>query len=226
METKKLTGLRKRQQIEKANKSMFLWIIGASVLVAFCLVASQFIFKQARFNAKVISAKTEARDTLKKNLQNADTLKKEVNQLIANPDLGAVKSRPDDSALQVVLDALPTDNDPTAFATSLQQAILPRSGVSLDTLSTVSSTSDATSESAAGVASSDQVPQIPFNIVLSGNYDQIKTSLQNMEHVIRPISISRFALQGSGDRLTMAADGMTYYLPSKSINVTTKPIKP
>jgi len=44
------TALRKRTQISQANRTMFLWIAGASALVGFALVASIFLGQKLLFN--------------------------------------------------------------------------------------------------------------------------------------------------------------------------------
>ena len=38
--------LRKRAQVSKANRTMFFWIAGMSVVVGFSVVASIFIFQR------------------------------------------------------------------------------------------------------------------------------------------------------------------------------------
>lgn len=226
MEGKRLTGLRKRQQISKANKTMFLWVAVASVVVSFALVAAQYLFKQAAFNQKIISAKSEASKTLDKNINNAGTLKEEVNKLIANQALNAAKPQPagpTDTNLRVVLDALPTENDPSALAASFQHAILNRSGVSIERLTT--SAVDGVDEGEAAIVANEPV-EMWFSMVINGNYEQIKAAMTDMERVIRPIKLNQVTIQGSDNQLRATIDGVTYYLPSKTVNVTTKTIKP
>lgn len=223
MEPKKLTGLRKRQQIHQANRTMFIWVVIASVVVAFCLVGAQFLLKQALFNGKVISAKSEANNTLKSNIANVDKLKSEVNSLVANESLAQVKSQPDSSNLQVVLDALPTVDDPTALATSLQKAVLNHSGVTIESLSV--GTSEVGVEEVVA-ASSSEPAVVPFSFVLTGSYQQVNAAMKDIENTIRPITFQTIALQGSDVQLRLTAEGNTYYLPSKTVKVTQKTIKP
>ena len=61
------TALRKRQQIAKANRMMFLWIAGVSVVVGIALVASIFLAQKAFFNEKVLAEKSKTASTLVKN---------------------------------------------------------------------------------------------------------------------------------------------------------------
>lgn len=232
MESRKLTGLKKRQQIDKANKTMFVWVAVASVVVAFALVAAQFMFKQAAFNQKIISAKSETRETLESNLKTADALKEEVNKLIANSALSSSKPKSSSAPgapaaksnnLQVVLDALPTENDPAALTASLQHAVLDQSGVSIERLSATSG--DIIGENIA-VAANDQPVEMPFNMVINGNYEQIKRAFTDMERVIRPMTIKTITIQGSDNQLRATIDGVTYYLPAKTVDLTTETIKP
>ncbi|PLS80872.1 hypothetical protein CYG49_03860 [Candidatus Saccharibacteria bacterium] len=225
MEPKRLTGLRKRQQIKQANRTMFLWVVGASIVVAFCLVGAQFLLKQALFNGKVIGAKSEASKTLKSNLATVDKLKSEVNSLLANKNLAEVKSTPESSNHQVVLDALPTEDDPTAFATSLQKAILNRSGVGIESL-TVGSPGTLAGEEEEVVADSEEPAVMPFSLVLTGSYQQVNAALKDMERSIRPVTFQTLTVQGSDVQMRVTAEGNTYYLPAKSVKVTQKTIKP
>ena len=61
------TALRKRTQISKANRTMFLWIAGASALVGFAVVTSIFLGQQLLFNEKVLLEKNKTVSTLNAN---------------------------------------------------------------------------------------------------------------------------------------------------------------
>lgn len=218
MELKRLTGLRKRQQIVEANRTMFIGVVIASIIVAISLVAAQFLVKQFIFNNKVIAAKSEANTTLERNLKAVDNLKAEVNKLVANDNLSSVPAGSINSTgnnLQVVLDALPTENDPTAVTASFQHAILNHSGVSIENL-IVSPAEDV--DTAAPV-------ELPFSMVILGNYEQIQRALLDMERVIRPVQVRTVAIQGTDNQLRASIEGVTYYLPAKTVNVTKKTIK-
>ena len=46
------TALRKRQQIASANRTMFLWVAGASVIVGAALVVAVFMTNKLIFTRK------------------------------------------------------------------------------------------------------------------------------------------------------------------------------
>ena len=228
MAGKQLTGLRKRQQISQANKTMFIWVASAAVIVSFCLVLAQFLYKQAAFNLKIIDAKTEANSTLVQNVDNAKKLQEEMNGLLVNADLNSIKAKDTDSNFKVILDALPSINDPTTFATSLQRAILPRSGVLLEELEPPSSegTADGFTDETADSSAPTDVQEQLFVFTVNGNFDQIQNMLKDLERVIRPFSVKRMSFQGGDNALRVEIDGVTYYSPTKTINIGKKTINP
>lgn len=225
-----LTGVRKRQQIQMTNKRIFLWVAVASVIVSFSLVALQFLVKEFLFNQKIIDAKSETNSTLIKNIETADQLKENVNKLLADESLGSVKGvdqNAETSNLSLILDALPVKGDATGFANSLQAVVLPRSGVSIDTLETSNQLYAATDATGTGVETLASTPQpLPFSVKFGGTFSQVSQALSDMSKVIRPISVSRLELLASDSTLTVTINGTTYYVPAKTVNVTQESIKP
>lgn len=214
----RLTGLKKRQQIELASRYMFIWVVAAAVAVSFCLATGQYLFSKWQYNNKVIGAKYKASDTLSKNITAAAELKKQVDALVANNDLASVKTDPNDSTTKSVLDALPITSDSAALATSLQQAILARSGVSIESITVPPESGD------------DQVvaatPQeVRFSFVVTGPYDKIKTLTHDLERTIRPIKVTGVSLNGNDASLRATFDAITYYQPAKSVEPTKETIK-
>lgn len=222
---KPLTGVRKRQQIASANKAMFVWVAITATVLSLSLVVGQLLFKQASFNAKVIKQKTIARNTLKSNIVNAAKLKDSVNALLVNPDLASVKARPEDTALKVVLDALPSENDTTALATSLQQAILNRSGVKIESLDVQPFGASSQSAPPADQAGQPQPIEVPFSLVIIGTYSQIRSALNDLSRSIRPISIKNINLQGSDSSLRATIDATTYYQPGVQVGISKKAVR-
>lgn len=220
---KQLTGLKKRQQITNANKLIFLWVIIAAVALSICGVGIQFLFRQAAFNQKIISAKASTQTTLANNIDNAKQLKEKVDNLLADTNLASVRANPGDSTLKVVLDALPTREDQSAFASSLQQVVLPKSGIQLSELSTIGSVVGDVAPEAGAVTTAKT---INFNFGATGNYDQIKTMLHDLERTIRPIDATAINLEGTDSTLRITVEGVTYYLPERTVELGKKEIKP
>lgn len=214
----RLTGLKKRQQIELAGRNMFIWVVVAAIAVSFCLATGQYLFSKWEYNNKVIGAKYKATDTLGKNISAAQELKKQVDALVANNDLASVKTDPNDSTTKSVLDALPITNDSAALATSLQQAILNRSGVSIESITVPAESGDATN-----VPSTPQ--EVKFSFVVTGSYDKIKTLTHDLERTIRPIKVTGITMNGNDASLRATFDAVTYYQPAKSVKATMEVIK-
>lgn len=230
------TGLKKRQQIENAGKTMFMWVAIASVAVSICVVTVQFLFQQWSYNNRVLSAKYKAVDTLKDNIENAKKLQEEVNGLVSNEALASVKTNTSDPNTKSILDALPSKFDATALATSLQQAILSRSGVTIESISVPSDQAGAatgTETSAGGAAPAtdtaatpDAQPQeMKFDIAVSGSYDKIRSMLLDLERTIRPIKVTAISLDGDDTAMTATISAVTYYQPAKSASIKQEVVK-
>lgn len=231
MADKPTTGLRKRQQISQANKTMFIWVACAAVVVSFCLVIGQFLFRQAAFNIKIIDAKDKANSTLGQNIDNAKKLQDQMNSLLVNVDLSSVKANESDTNFKVILDALPSNDDPITFATSLQRAIIPRSGALLETLEppkTAGEEGEEGSGEAPEHAEADSKAPIEqrYSFTVLGNYEQIQNLLKDFERTIRPINVNTMSIEGSDANLRVEFDASTYYSNAKTLNIQKKTIKP
>lgn len=217
-----LTGVRKRQQIEGTNKQIFIWVAIASVIVSFCIVGLQLIGREFLFNLKVIGAKQEASQTLAHNIDAAKELRTNIDALISDSNLSAVKRQGSEASnLTVVLDALPTNGDPTSFADSLQNTILPLSGVAINELST-------SRDQIGGEESSDSSKphELPFTAGFSGDATQAKRALEDISRVIRPIQPLSMNIRASEGALQVSVEGVTYYLPVRAVEVQTRTLNP
>jgi Tfp pilus assembly protein PilO len=223
MESQRMTGLRKRQQIAQAGRTMFIWIAAAAVAVSLAAVALQFLFTQWTYNNKVVGAKYKASSTLAQNIKNSKELKNKVNELVGNQALASIRQEGSNNNLQVVLDALPSSPDMTALATSVQQAIVPRSGVSLESLAPDIQSSDS-EEGEAPVDSKDPVEQ-RFTIIVTGNYESIRRFVGDLERSIRPMKVETIGVGGSEQSLRATLQVVTYYQSAKTADVTKKAVR-
>ncbi len=217
LQEQKLTGLKKRQQIESANRTMFIWVAVAAVAISVCLVAGQFLIQRLMFNQRVINAKVKASDTLSDNINNAKKLKEEVDSLVGNQDLASIKTKPEDPNVKVVLDALPAKFDATALATSLQQAILSRSGVVVESIIVPTQQAEATGES--------KPVEQSFSVTVSGSYDKIRNMVLDLERTVRPMKITAINLNGNDAAMRVTIEGITYYQPAKTANIKEEVVK-
>ena len=228
-------ALRKRTQIAKANRTMFIWIACASALVGFVAVASIFLGQKLIFNEKILAEKNKTIATLNQDNKAVPTLEQQLNVLDTNTNLASVKAQPDDEAVQVILDALPSDANSFALGASLQQNLLANiPGLTINTLQVTpvagveslsddgSSDSTAVDESAAPAGASE----IDFHAVLIGSQTSFKQALQNFEKSIRTIDVTTLHITSAGTQLNMTIDGRGFYEPAVSLQLQNEVVKP
>lgn len=221
---KGLTGVKKRQQILTANRVMFGWIVAASIVIGVCAILMQFLIRQLMFNGTVLSKLNETNQTIEGNVKAYDGLKASVVKLTANSNLTGLKKGDNSTALQVIIDALPTEDNRTALATSMQKEVIGPSGVVLDSFvaqsSDVAGYANTTSSLTAGAQSFD------FTFSIVGTYDQVKQAIRNIERSIRPINIKTLDIVGTDQRLQATITATTYYQLPKTVELGKKTIKP
>jgi hypothetical protein len=223
-------ALRKRTQIAKANRTMFIWIAGASVIVGFAIVVAIFLGQKLLFNEKVLAAKNATVATLDKDNKVIPDLEDQVRVLNTNEALASVKAQSDDQAVQVILDALPSEANSSAFGASLQNKLL--SGIpnlTIDSLQVtpvqgVESLNDNSGVSSSTVTGPDN--SIQFHAVLIGNTASFRTALTNLERSIRIIDVTAVHITSAGSVQNMTIDGAGFYEPAVDIQLTNKVVKP
>lgn len=218
--TDALTGVRKRQQISAANKTVFAWIIAASIVIGICGVISQFLLRELFFNNKILSALSKTNTTLTQNIQAYDSLKTDVTKLVADTNLNLLKKGANSTALQVIIDALPTEENRSALATSMQNEVLGPAGITLNSFTIADDGSQGPAATVEGVASFE------FTFAMTGSYAQIQQAIHNMERSIRPITVESIELQGSASQLKASITAATYYQPAKNVDLKDVKIKP
>lgn len=219
----KLTGVKKRQQIITANKVVFAWIIAASLVIGICGVFAQFLLRQLMFNNKIYGTLATTSSTLQKNIDAYDGLKDSVAKLVADANLNSLRKGKGSTALQVIIDALPTEENRSALATSMQTEVLGPSGVTINSFAVTDSDSNLTS--GASVTGTDAL-SFDFTFSITGNYAQIQQAIKNMERSIRPITVKSINVQGVSEKLDASIIATTYYQPAKDIQLKNKEVKP
>lgn len=225
--TPSLNSLSKRQKVAKANKSIFIWVAIAAAVVALCLVLLQFLVQAGLYNNKIIGAKSEANKTLAQNIENAKELKKNVDALIADENLGKVRADEGDANLRVILDALPTTGDTTTLSNSLVSRIVGPVGIKIESV-TAGAIDGVTVPTDPIVAASGSVEPQPlaFTIGVIGDASATKNALLNLEKTIRPMNVTVLDIKNSSGTLTTTITGETYYLSAAKIERQTKAINP
>ncbi len=223
-------AIRKRTQIAKANQTMFVWVAIVSVIVGFALVGSIFLVQKILFNEKVLAEKDKTISILNTDNSNVSELESQVRVLDTNQALATSKAKPTDQAIQVILDALPSDANSLALGASLQNVLLNGiNGLSLQSLQVdpvagVESLAGSSIQSALPAADSSQ-PQITFRFSVKGNETALKEALTRLERSIRAIDIVTLTIENQGSDRLMTVEARAFYEPARTVELKNEVIK-
>ncbi|MEK7599457.1 MAG: hypothetical protein AAB462_00265 [Patescibacteria group bacterium] len=217
----------KRLAISKANARMVAVIAAAAFITIFCLVASNAVFSQYRYQGKVVSQKEKANNQLKANIKAFNSLSssyKAFDSASVNV-LGGTRDGAGDNDgrnSKLILDALPSAYDFPALASSVEK-ILTDSGLKVGS---ITGTDDQLNQQG-NVSSPTPTPtEIPFSFsVTNASYSSIQQLLDKLQRSIRPIQIDTVSVTGGGTDVSLTVTAHTYYQPSKSLNITQKVVK-
>jgi hypothetical protein len=216
-------AIRKRSQIAKANRMMFVWVAVVSVVVGFALVGSIFLVEKLLFNERVLAAKQKTVDVLQADNTIVPSLEDQVRVLDTNTALNSIKANSSDQAVQVILDALPSDANSLALGASLQDKLLANiPNLSLTSLQVdpvvglETSTADAAvSIGATGTAGSTVGNAITFTFAVTGSQDALKQVLTNLEKSIRAIDVTSLQIASQTSTTdAMTVQGEAFYEPA------------
>jgi hypothetical protein len=226
-------ALRKRTQIAKANRMMFIWVAIVSVIVGFALVGAIFLIEKLFFNERVLAAKQKTVTTLQADNAIIPKLEDQVRVLDTNTALNSIKASPTDQAVQVILDALPSDANSLALGASLQNKLLanisptlkltslevdPVVGIETSTADAAASVGVSTPASAVGNA-------ITFTFAVTGTPDDLKQVLTNLEKSIRAIDVVSLQIASeTATTDTMTVQGQAFYEPSVVVQLKNETI--
>lgn len=210
----------KHVQIDKNQSSMLAVIVLATVLAVFGLFATKSMVEKGLYQRRVLHARRDIVATLKSNYTAAQTLVNRYNvfqQQDPNVLGGSVSGNgaQDGDNARIVLDALPSDYDVPALATSIEKVITER-GVSINSLSI-------TDDPASNPDQPEGQPQskpITFSFQASTNYDGAAKLLQDFERSIRPFDLNTLEITGTDQTLSLSVGMTTYYQPAKSLDLT------
>lgn len=229
------TAIRKRQQIANANRMMLIWVAAVSAIVGIALVATVFLLQKAWFNEKVLGEKGKTASILTENNKIINDLKDQIRVLNTNEALKSSMVDGEDQPIQVVLDALPSDANSSAFGSSLQEKFLSDPALTIESLNVdpvlgvESQTDENVQDASAGDSADEAGNQITFRFsVSSGANDPntLKNLLQKLERSIRAIDITMLTVETQGNRLVLTVDGHAFYEPAKTVELKDKTVKP
>lgn len=217
----------KRALIDKSNRSLVIVTGLAAFLTIFSLVASKTLFSQLAYQNRVLKEKHSTVVRLKSNLTAANQLKTSY-EAFTDTSTNIIGGNPtgtgerDGNNTKIVLDALPSNYDFPALATSLEKLITDVKGLKI---TNITGTDDQVAQSANASSTTPQAVPMPFTIVVSGNYQAIQDVIGKFEHSIRPFQIQTMTVSGDQSDLTLTIVAQTFYQPAKSLNITTKVVK-
>lgn len=216
----------KRALIDQANARVLIITSVAVFVLIFCAVATKALINQSAYQSRVISAKRTAVNQLKNDLPAANDLKasyKAFNstaQNVLGGDPGGIGPQDGNNA-KIVLDALPSNYDFPALATSLEKLLTSQEVQ----ITSITGTDDEVNQGANVSSAAPQPVAMPFNISVTSDYEGIQGVVSTFEHSIRPIQIQTMEIAGDQNNLTLVVTAQTFYQPAKSLNITTTVVK-
>lgn len=227
-------ALRKRQQIAKANRMMFVWIAAASVVVGFALVGGKFLVDMGLYNNDVLAEKSKTAKTLRGNEAAALELIKQVQVRNTSEALRSVMAPGETEPIRVVLDALPARGNSSAFGSSLQNRFLDKPGIEIESLvvdpiaEEMAADETGVEDASAPVADGGAAQYtVGFSFSVNVPADQIvklQELLQELERSIRTVHMQTVKLERQGDKFLLSVTGYAYYQPAKSAELTEKTV--
>jgi hypothetical protein len=211
----------KQLQIDKSSQKMIIFASVASFLLIFTLFSSKALITKMNFQNKVINLKNTALNHLNNDVTNNTALITSYQNFINSPknlmgvDSGSTGANSGNNA-KLILDALPSEYDFPALATSLQ-GLLSSTGVTVSGL-TGSDSSTGSNASTMSMPIAGTTP-IPFSFTVSGPVDNVLNTMKIFESSIRPFQFSKFTISGSNSSLSLTASAETFYQPAQSFNV-------
>jgi len=218
---KKDAAIRKRTQIAKANRTMFMWVAGISAIVGFALVGSIFLIQKIVSNEEVLSEKSKTVTVLKGNNANIPDLEAAIRVLDTNQALIDAKAKPADQAVQVILDALPSEANPLALGASLQNKLLANvPGLTIESLQV---DPVAITDGAATTVDATQ-SEITFRFAVSGTDQALKEVLTRLERSIRAIDITSLRIESQGANRLLTIQARAFYQPARVVELKDKEV--
>jgi hypothetical protein len=227
----KAVAIRKRSQIASANRVMFMWVAGVSVVFGVSVVAVIFLTQILFFNERVLHEKDITVSTLESNYKNVtkkDGLQDQVRVLNTNQALIDSKAKPDDQAVQVILDALPSDANSLALGASLQNKLmfgingLTLNSLQVDPVAGVETNSDSSVVDASPTSTQGQ---ITFRFSVNGDEASLRQLLVNLEKSIRTIDILSLKIESQGGSRMLSVQARAFYEPERVVKLREKTVK-
>ncbi len=199
----------------------------ASFVTVFCLVASNAVWGQTRYQARVTTQSEKANKQLKDNLQAFGDLvtsykafDSTATNVIGGTSAGSDPNSGDNA--RIILDALPSTYDFPALTSSIEKIL---SAGNFD-ISSITGTDDQINQQSNTASPNPQPVSIPFSFsIKSADYAGVQQLIGTLQKSIRPIAIDSIDLTGGANDMILTVNAHTYYQPGKSLNITKQVVK-
>jgi len=219
----------KRAMISKDSRSVMIATTVAAVILSVSVVLGGSMIEDIAYNGKVIDQLNETNSRLESNKQNASKIEAALNNLNKSESLKQLRVNADDEPLQVIIDAMPTNDRRATFAASLQSKVLNQSGASLQSLNVNDGQSSENTKTTTVPTTSTTMTStgngplpMEFSASLLGDAMVVTNTLKDIERTIRPISITSMTITPASNKtdLTVDINAVTYYNPLLNYAIT------
>lgn len=212
----------KKLQIDQATRNMVIAASLASFITIFSIIAGHSLLSLLSYQNKVINARQTSLNKLNTDLTAASQLSTSyINFNNQSPNLlgASINGNTGNNGnnAKIVLDALPSQYDFPALATSVQ-ALLSNRGVSI---AGITGTDDSSNNTGTQNTSAAGPIAIPFSFSVKGPYQNIQNVITATQSSIRPIQIQTLDLRGDQNDMTLSITAQTYYQPGVKFTLTT-----
>ena len=216
---------KKAAQLSKTNARMVGIVGAASFIVIFCLVASNALISQNKYQSHVAVAKESAKKQLDANVAAYNTLQNSYNKFNnADPNVigGSQKGTGDNDGnnAKIVLNSLPRVYDFPALTSSVEKILKDRN----INFTSVSGVDDPNAQNTASSGAPTAI-KVPFGFTVTTNYSAAQGLFDSLEKSIRPMVIDQVNVSGSSSNMTITFTAHTYYQPAKEFKIEKKVVK-
>jgi hypothetical protein len=214
----------KRIAISKANAQMIVAVAVASFVAVFCLIASNSIWSQTRYQAQVTSKDQVAKNQLvsdtsayKKLVNSYDSFDSASTNIIGGSSSGTGNNI--GSNAQIILDALPPTYDFPALTSSVEKIL--KNGK--NDITGLTGIDNELTESSNTSSPNPSPVAMPFGFTVENtNYQSAIQLITELEESIRPIQIDTMDVTADTGGLTLTVTAHTYYQPAKTLSISKK----
>ncbi len=212
-------------QIDKSNTIIVVATAAAAACLVFSLVATQTLWKQSRYNAKVISKMETTRDTLKQNIDSLDQLGTSYETFVGETTniIGGVSGgsgdRDGDNA-KITLDALPSVYDFPGTISGFNKLLINRGFSNPEITGSDQEVTEA-------INTNPDIVEVPLQFAASGNSLAIQELVTLLDNSIRPVRVDSMSFSGesNGGGLSVDIEARTYYQPKKNFQVKSEKVQ-